>query len=451
VIEAVQVPATKERRVHRTRTVAILVSFVCWVAVFLAFTPASAADGALRGHGGPVRSLAVSPDGKTAISGSFDQSAIIWRLDSGAALSVLRFHDGAVNAVAAMPDGRFVTAGEDGRIAIWKLGEAAPLQAFQEHNGPIVALAISRDGQEIASASWDETASLRSLRTGETQVFKGHRGNVNGVGFLPDGRLVSAGYDNTLRLWPRDATSGAVSVVTLASPVNALAVSAEGDIIAAGADGVVSLFASDGIVKASVETQEVPITSLALSADGDKIAAASIGGSITVIDRRAAKVLFQIPGNKQPVWSLAFRPQSNELLSGGNDRLIRRWNAGTGAPMGDVIEASSPDIPAALAGERGAQVFRACTACHTLKRDAENRAGPSLYHVFGRRIATAPGYNFSPALKQLDIIWNAETIAKLFEIGPSRYTPGTKMPEQRIDNAADREALIKFLEKATTN
>jgi cytochrome c len=46
-------------------------------------------------------------------------------------------------------------------------------------------------------------------------------------------------------------------------------------------------------------------------------------------------------------------------------------------------------------------------------------------------------------------VWGAETIAKLFEIGPSRYTPGTKMPEQTIPNAQDREALVRFLEQAT--
>jgi len=421
------------------------------VALFVCAVPAKSAEGALRGHGGPVRSLAISPDSSTAISGSFDQSAIIWRLETGAALSMLRFHDGAVNAVAAMPNGRFVTAGEDGRIAIWKTGEPTPVQTFEEHSGPIVALAVSGDGEQIASASWDETASVRALTSGRSRVFKGHRGNVNGVDFLPDGRLVSTGYDATLRIWPKEADSGAASVITLASPVNALAVTSDGEISAADADGVVSLFTSDGMRKTSVETQEVPITSLALSADGSRIAAASIGGTITVIDRRAAKVLFQIAGTKQPVWALAFRPDGRELLSGGNDRLIRRWNAATGEPIGSVAETASSEIPAELAGERGAEVFHACAACHTLKRDAENRAGPSLNHVFGRRIATAPGYNFSPALKQLDIIWNAETISKLFEIGPSRYTPGTKMPEQRIENPADRAALIRFLEKATTN
>jgi cytochrome c len=51
-------------------------------------------------------------------------------------------------------------------------------------------------------------------------------------------------------------------------------------------------------------------------------------------------------------------------------------------------------------------------------------------------------------LKELDIVWTPETVSRLFEIGPSAYTPGTKMPEQIVP-AADREALIAFLLKAT--
>jgi cytochrome c len=94
-------------------------------------------------------------------------------------------------------------------------------------------------------------------------------------------------------------------------------------------------------------------------------------------------------------------------------------------------------------------VFRACVACHTLAPDQGNRAGPSLHGIFGRRIASLPGYNYSEALKHLDIVWTRETLAKLFEIGPARCTPGTKMPEQRISSRDDREALVKFLEQAT--
>ena len=62
----------------------------------------------LRGHGGPVRALAVSEDGVHALSGSFDSSAILWSLTSSKAEAVLRFHDGAINAVAFLHDGRMV-------------------------------------------------------------------------------------------------------------------------------------------------------------------------------------------------------------------------------------------------------------------------------------------------------------------------------------------------------
>jgi cytochrome c len=83
-----------------------------------------------------------------------------------------------------------------------------------------------------------------------------------------------------------------------------------------------------------------------------------------------------------------------------------------------------------------------------LSRDEGNRAGPTLNGIFGRRIATLPGYNFSAALKMLDIVWTPQTVSKLFEVGPMTYTPGTKMPEQTLGDV-DRAALVKFLEKAT--
>jgi len=72
-----------------------------------------------------------------------------------------------------------------------------------------------------------------------------------------------------------------------------------------------------------------------------------------------------------------------------------------------------------------------------------------LHGLFGRHIASLPGYNYSDALKHLDIVWTPETVTKLFEIGPAQYTPGTKMPEQRISAPEDRAALVQFLERAT--
>src|SRR3989442_5403627 len=76
------------------------------------------AQAQLRGHGGPVRALAISPDGTQAVSGRFDTSAIPWSLSKNAAQQVLRFHDGAANPTAFLADGRIATTGGDSRIAI---------------------------------------------------------------------------------------------------------------------------------------------------------------------------------------------------------------------------------------------------------------------------------------------------------------------------------------------
>ena len=403
----------------------------------------------LRGHGGPVRALAISSDGKSAVSGSFDTSAIRWSLERNAAEQVLRFHDGAVNAVAMLKDGRIATSGADARIAIWQPGEQQPRQVLEGHTASVVALAVSPGGASLASASWDRTARLWPLAGGAPRVFEGHAQNVNGVAFTPDGRaLVTAGYDATLRIWPLAGNASPI-VKTLPAPLNAVAVAPDGEIVAAGADGKLYFLSQDGELRGEVKAGETPVIALAISRDGALIAAAGIRGSVAVIERAGRNLARTLVGPGLPLWSVAFFPDSHTLLTGGADRMLRRWDAASGEPIGAVTVGGPQDPLAAYAGDPGAEVFRACVACHTLKPDEGNRAGPTLAGVFGRRIATLPGYNFSPALKSLDIVWSPETVAKLFELGPATFTPGTKMPEQKIGAAADRDALVKFLQKAT--
>src|ERR1041385_8106482 len=157
---------------------------------------ATAAFAQLRGHGGPVRALAISADGQSVISGSFDSTAIRWSLTRNAAEQVLRFHADAVNAVALLRDGRAATAGADGRIAIWTFGKTEPDAVLEGHTAPIVALAASPDGATLASASWDHTVRLWPLAGGAPRVLDEHTQNVNGVAFTADGRaLVSVSYD----------------------------------------------------------------------------------------------------------------------------------------------------------------------------------------------------------------------------------------------------------------
>jgi cytochrome c len=404
----------------------------------------------LRGHGGAVRALAISADGQQVVSGSFDTSAIRWSLSRNIAEQVMRFHDGPVNAVAWLKNGRIATAGGDAHIANWTAGKPSPDQVLDGHAAPVVALAVSPDGKTLASASWDRTVRLWPLADGPPRVLEGHSQNVNGVAFSPDGAdVISAGYDGTIRIWQTGGDG--VSVHNVPSPLNSIITAADGEIIAAGASGKVFFLSAAGELLATVEAGNSPIIQLALSRDARLVAAATTRGSVAVIDRKQLRLLHTLIGPGLPVWSVGFLPDSATLLTGGTDAYIRRWNAATGEPIDSTLVGAPEDPLKQYASDRGAEVFRACIACHTLKPDEAQKAGPTLWHIFGRRIATLPGYNFSPALKKLEIVWSKETVSRLFEIGPAHYTPGTKMPEQTIGVADDRKALVDFLARATTN
>src|SRR5215813_7273034 len=209
------------------------------------------AQAQLRGHGGPVRALAISPDGTQAVSGSFDTSAIRWSL--------------AMNAAAFLADGRIATSGEDARIAIWTPGAPQPSMVLAGHTAPVVALSVSPDGTTLASASWDHTARLWPLAGGAPRVIEGHAQNVNGVAFAPDGRaLVTAGYDATLRISPLGG--GPPVITTLPTPLNTVAVAPDGEIVTAGADGKVYVVSAAGELTGEIEAAQAPIIAVALRA-----------------------------------------------------------------------------------------------------------------------------------------------------------------------------------------
>ncbi|MEK9710266.1 MAG: hypothetical protein VW456_08495, partial [Alphaproteobacteria bacterium] len=71
-------------------------------------------------HGGPVRGLALSPDGSTLVTASFDYSAVVWETKALEEQATLLGHEAAVNTAAFSVDGSLLaTAGDDGAILLW--------------------------------------------------------------------------------------------------------------------------------------------------------------------------------------------------------------------------------------------------------------------------------------------------------------------------------------------
>lgn len=419
---------------------------VAGVLCLLCALPALAQD-VLRGHGGPVRALALNGPARELVSGSFDSTVIVWDITRNSAKRVLRFHDGPVNAVALLENGCFATGGEDKRVAIWCGEDTKPRHVLIGHETPVTAIASMRN--EVVAGSIDGRLRVWSgadLRPADALEF--HKGAVHAAAAIVDSAgkpagLVTGGADNALRLMAPHVDDR----IQLDAPITAIAVAADG-MVAAGADGKIRLIGRGRSVT-EIEVEGIPLSSLALSPDGKLIATAGLRGGIAIIDRGSRKIIHRLTGPGLPVWSMVFDTDNRTLFTGGADRVIRRWDAVEGKAITSALPERDAVAEAAASGERGAVVFRACQACHTLSPDGGNRAGPSLHGVFGRRIGTAPGYLYSEALPRMSIVWNRETIARLFEIGPNAYTPGTKMPEQTINNAEDRHALVEWLERVT--
>ena len=402
------------------RLAAILALALAW--------PVAAQD--LRGHGGPVSALAARSG--QVLSGGFDGRAILWDGAQASAQRIERFHDGNVTAVGFVAGG-FVSAGQDGRVALWRDGQAAPVWATPRGVAPVSALAAGSGG--IAAGFFDGRIARIDPATGASTEHPAHEGRVAGLAWLPDGALASVGGDLRYARWGADGRLEARA--SLPNLPNGLALA--GDALAVPfAEGALRLMSRDGAMLPERFLTDRPL--VAVAAFGDTVATAAVDGAVFLLDLPTLDRRAEVAGGAGPVWALALEGET--LFAAGGTGVIRRLSARDGAPLGEatIAAADSHDD-----GSRGAQVFRACAVCHSLDPGDHSRAGPSLHGVFGRRIASATGYDFSPALAAMSIVWTPQTVAELFEHGPEAYTPGSRMPDQRVSNPEDRQALVEFL------
>lgn len=174
------------------------------------------------GHSNGVYAVAFSPDGSHILSGGggcredltpVDCILRLWDTKTGKEVHRFVGHRNSIVGVAFSPDGRrALSASFDGTVRLWNTATGEEIHRFEGHTGPVLAALCLPDGRRALSGGDDHTLRLWSLDTGEElQRFDGHTGCVKCLSLAPNGRRALSGgggcegpdqpNDWSMRLW----------------------------------------------------------------------------------------------------------------------------------------------------------------------------------------------------------------------------------------------------------
>jgi WD40 repeat protein len=154
-----------------------------------------------------VLGVAISPDGRTALSAEEDGSLELWDLETGQLIRSLAGHTNVAWSVAFIDDQTAISASEDSTMILWDLKSGTALRSFLGHASGIKRVVISPDKRLALSASRDGTLILWNIQNGEPlRHYAGHTDELMTVAWHPDGEeALSGGRDGQAIRWRIDA------------------------------------------------------------------------------------------------------------------------------------------------------------------------------------------------------------------------------------------------------
>ena len=296
----------------------------------------------LVGHTGRVRTVALTPNGDRAVSGSDDNTIKAWDLRRGAIECTMTGHSDWVRAVSVLKCGdRIVSASDDHTIKVWNLTTGREERSIQTYLDWIRALICLPDGKRVASVSDDRAIKIWNLEGATVeQVLRGHSAEVNCIAVTPDGcDLISGGDDRTLCIWHFDQ-NGTVQVLKgHQARVTAIASSSDGrHLVSASGDETVLLWqvqASRDPTFRTLAQRTDGIRSLVITPDNKIAIGASEDNNLHLWDLADGKErLFE--GHSDCVNSVAVTPDGRCAISGSDDGTLKVWDLTRPADAGPV-------------------------------------------------------------------------------------------------------------------
>jgi WD40 repeat protein/serine/threonine protein kinase len=273
----------------------------------------------LVGHSKAVSSVAISPDARWALSGSYDKTLRMWALDTGQCVRTLEGHTSCVSSVAISPNGRWaLSGGWDNTLRIWDVDTGLCVRILEGHEDAVRSIAISPDGRWAVSGGSDKIVRSWNIATGKcVHVFEGHpdagRG-VYSVALSPDGRwAMSVGGCQTPRVWDLADGQCNSSLEGTDREPRVVVISPDGRWALAGRD-----LWEAGDIRGDAEL--FPDLGISVRPMGRKK-----DTGLRMYNFGFARVSRSLYGENQECPALAIFPDPRWILSGGDDHCLRLW------------------------------------------------------------------------------------------------------------------------------
>ncbi len=290
----------------------------------------------MAGHLDNVKSVAVTSDGRRAVSTSADGMLKVWDLERGEELSTLTGHTDWINAVAVTPDGqRAISASRDHTLKVWDLDRGEELHTLTGHTDAVSAVTVTPDGQRAISASRDHTLKVWGLDRGEElRTLTGHTHYVNAVAVTADGRwAVSASADRMLKVWDLDRGEELRTLTGHTDWVNAVAVTPNGRrAVSASDDRTLKVWdlREQGEELCTLTGHTRGVKAVAVTMDGRRVVSASDDETLKVWDLERNEELRTLTGHTSFVNAVAVTPDGQRAISASYDHTLKVWNLDRG-------------------------------------------------------------------------------------------------------------------------
>lgn len=242
-----------------------------------------------------------------------------------------RGHGSAVVGIATGTDGRVYTIGDDKTLRSWAGGESSVLCTFLS---PGIGVTTFDGARRVAACDGLIVALLDPLRPAEKKTFESLRGGVRSLAVSADGRTLATGLsDGFLRVWDTD-TGKYEEWPAAREAISAVALTADGRVIAAAAGGPVAVWQIVGQKKLfDFIPHKGATTTLQLSPDGNRLGTAGVDGSATVYDLTGRKEVARFAGHAGPATGVCWLPDGKRLATASVDGTARLWSVETGRAL----------------------------------------------------------------------------------------------------------------------